>query len=255
MSIKSEKEFHFMEAYRYKDDKSDKFWRIEYAESAFAVNYGKTGTIGKYQIKEFDSAEECKKEANKLIASKKKKGYELYSEFDTNNHFYLDDEEIGLHLLTSHPKFRENFTDEFYYDCVDEEAPFGSDEGSDTLAQIGEDLRKNKTFDFVAFPKKLVETYWDMTYLPAEDISLESVEQLVKEDEMNLTQSDMVTYATAFAQIKITGQIDAKLKMQALNAMKRIGIVAELLEWNTTGKPSEIGTKMISDLERFPTKE
>jgi uncharacterized protein YfeS len=31
-------------------------------------------------------------------------------------------------------------------------------------------------------------------------------------------QSDMVTYATAFAQLKITGRIDAKLKEAALNA-------------------------------------
>ncbi|MFD2942143.1 WGR domain-containing protein [Flavobacterium notoginsengisoli] len=244
-----------MEAYRYHDEKSDKFWRIEHDESAFAVNYGKTGTTGKYQIKEFDSTEECQKEVKKLIDSKKKKGYKPYPEFDSNNHYYFDDEEIGLHQLTSHPKFRAHFTSEFYYDCGDEEAPFGSDEGSDTLAQIAEDLRKNKTFNFTSFPKKLIEEYWDMTYLPAEDISHESIEQLVKTDEMNLTQSDMVTYATAFAQIKITGEVDAELKVLALNAMKRIEIVAELLKWNTTGKPSEISIKMINDLEQFIIKK
>ncbi|MBW1657925.1 WGR domain-containing protein [Flavobacterium quisquiliarum] len=243
-----------MEAYRYQDEKSDKFWRIEQDEPAFAVNYGKTGTTGKYQIKEFDSVEECQKEVKKLIDSKKKKGYKLYPEFDLNNHYYFDDEEIGLHPLTSHPKFRAHFKDEFYYDCGDEEAPFGSDEGSDTLAQITEDLRKTKTFDFTSFPKRLIEEYWDMTYLPAEDISRENIEQLVKTDEMNLTQSDMVTYATAFAQIKITGEVDGALKVLALNAMKRMEIIAELLKWNTTGKPSEIGTKMMHDLEQFHEK-
>ena len=250
--MKTEK---LIEAYRYVDDKSDKFWRIEYIESAFAVNYGKTGTSGKYQIKEFDSTEACKKEVDKLIASKKKKGYVPFPEFEANNHFYFDDEEVGLHPLTSHPLFRKNFTDKFYFDCCDEETPFGSDEGSDTLAQITEDLRKSKSFDFTAFPKKLVENYWDMTYIPATDISRQNIEQLVKTDEMNLTQSDMVTYATAFAQIKITGQIDAELKTLALNAMRRIQIVAELLEWNTTGKPSEIATKMITDLEQFIAKK
>lgn len=253
MKIKSEKDF--TEAYRYKDDKSDKFWRIEYSDSAFAVNYGKTGTTGKYQVKEFESAEECKKEAEKLISSKKKKGYELYSEFDANNHWYLDDEEIGIHPLTSHPNFRKSFNDELYYDCVEEEAPFGSDEGSDTLAQIAEDLRKIKTFDFTIFPKKLVEEYWDMTFLPAEDVSIENVKHLVETNEMDLTQSDMVTYATAFAQIKITGKIDEILKKLALNAMKRMAIVAKLLEWNATGEPSEIGTKMISDLEQFKAEK
>ena len=88
-------------------------------------------------------------------------------------------------------------------------------------------------------------------HLRANWLSREAVEALVKSDEMNLTQSDMVTYATAFAQIKITGQIDAGLKTAAINAMKRMEIAAEILEWNTTGQPSEIAEKMISDLERF----
>lgn len=243
-----------MKEYRYNDNKSDKFWRIEYMESNLFVNYGKTGSIGKFQIKEFDNSEECEKEANKLIGSKLKKGYNLFPDFDANNCIYFDDEEIGLHLLTSHPKFRENFTDDFYFDCGDEEAPFGSDEGSDTLSQIEEDLRKSKDFNFTTFPKKLIEDYWDMTYIPANDISLHSIEELIKTDEMNVTQSDMVTFATAFAQIKITGQIDNELKRVALNAMKRVEIVAQLLKWNTTGKASEIGTKMIADLEHFVAK-
>ena len=239
------------ESYRYQDEKSNKFWRIEYAGAALAVNYGKTDTIGQYQLKEFGDEQECEKEAKKLIASKQKKGYQPYAEFDPDKYFYMDDDEFGLHPLTSHPKFRAHFTDEFYYDCGDEEAPFGSDEGSDTLAHMAEELRKNKALDFASFPKKLIEVDWEMSYLPATDISREAVEQLAKEDEMNMTQSDMVTYAAAFAQIKITGQLDAVLKEAALNAMKRIEIAAEILEWNKTGKPSEIATKMISDLERF----
>ncbi len=243
-----------MKEYRYNDNKSDKFWRIEYIESNLLVNYGKTGTIGKFQIKEFDSTKECEKEADKLISSKTKKGYCLFPDFEANNCFYFDDQEIGLHALTSHPRFRENFTNDFYFDCGDEEAPFGSDEGSDTLAQIEEDLRKGKKFDFITFPKKLIEEYWDMTYIPANDISLHNIEELLKTDEMNLIQSDMVTYATAFAQIKITGHIDNELKRMALNAMKRLEIVAQLLTWNTTGKPSEIRAKMMDDLEHFTMK-
>ena len=241
-----------MEAYRYKDEKSDKFWRIECSETAFAVNYGKTGTIGQYQYKGFGSEAECQKEAKKLIASKVKKGYKPYPEFDPAAQFYFDDDEIGLHPLTSHPAFRAHFTDELYYDCVDDEAPFGSDEGADTLAFITDVIRKNKALNFASFPKKLVEDYWDMKYIPAENISQEAVEQLVKEDEMNMTQSDMVTYASAFAQIKITGRLDSTLKEAALNSIRRIEITAKIMGWNKTGQPSEIAEKMIRDLERFP---
>ena len=238
-------------AYRFKDDKSDKFWRIEYAGTAFSVNYGKTGATGSYEVKEFNSSEECEKEAKKLIASKVKKGYQPYAEFDYDNHLYFDDEETGLHPLTSHPAFRSHFTEELYYDCGDEEAPFGSDEGSDTLDQIEEDMRKSKTFDFAAFPKKLIEVYWDMKYLPPTEISREAVEHLAKTDEMNMTQSDMVTYAVAFAQIKITGRITPELKTAALNAMRRVDMTAIIMGWNTRGKPSEVTTIMINDLERF----
>jgi uncharacterized protein YfeS len=241
-----------VQVYRFKDEKSDKFWRIEYAGNAYAVNYGKTGTTGKYQLKDFDSPEKCEKEAKKLIASKTEKGYLPYPDFDPDAQFYFDDDEIGLHPLTSHPKYRAHFTDDIYYDCVDEEAPFGSDEGSDTLAFIEEDIRKGKHFDFAAFPKKLIEEYWDMTYIPPGDLSRETVERLAREDEMNLVQSDIVTYAVAFAQIKIMGRVDAGLKSAALNAMRRMEIIAEILDWDTTGKPSGIVERMLADLETFP---
>ncbi len=37
--------------------------------------YGKIGTAGSVKAKEFETEEECMKEANKLVASKRKKGY------------------------------------------------------------------------------------------------------------------------------------------------------------------------------------
>jgi uncharacterized protein YfeS len=70
-----------------------------------------------------------------------KKGYLFYPDFDPDAQFYFDDDEIGLHPLTSRPKYRARFTDDIYYDCADEETPFGSDEGSDTLAFIEENIR------------------------------------------------------------------------------------------------------------------
>jgi len=244
--------------YRYSDDKSDKFWRIEYGDNSLAVNYGKMGAIGKFIVKEFDDKLSCENDAKKLIASKIKKGYLPYSDFDADKHIYIDDEEIGLHPLTSHPKFRIHFSkdiDDIYYDCVDEEAPFGSDEGSDTLFEVTNAVRKNKSIDFASLPKFIAEKIWGMTYFPADNLSHETVEKLLSANngKMNLPNSDIVTYATAFAQIKITGQVDKKLKEMTLNAIKRMVIVAEILQWNTTDKPSEIALKMINDLESFPT--
>ena len=154
-----------IQALHFKDEKSDKFWFIETLDCELMVNYGKTGVTGKYEIKEFDTVEECEKEALKLINSKKKKGYQEFPEFDRDNHYYFDDEECGLHILTSHINFRKYFTDEFYYDCGDEEAPFGSDEGNDALYELQEAIQKKKKINFFDFPKVIIEKIWEMDYL------------------------------------------------------------------------------------------
>ena len=60
-----------IEALHFKDEKTDKFWFVETLVCEMMVNYGKTGTTGKYEIKEFDR----------------------------NNHYYFDDEEQGLNRL------------------------------------------------------------------------------------------------------------------------------------------------------------
>ena len=75
----------------------------------FAVNYGKTGTTGRYDIKEFETEQKCESEALKQISQKIKKGYVETSDFDFINHLYFDNEEIGLHPKTSHPNFFKAF--------------------------------------------------------------------------------------------------------------------------------------------------
>jgi len=59
------------------DSKSGgKFWTIKQEGSQVTVTFGKEGTDGQTQVKDFDSAAKAKKEALKQIAAKKKKGYE-----------------------------------------------------------------------------------------------------------------------------------------------------------------------------------
>jgi predicted DNA-binding WGR domain protein len=54
---------------------SNKFWQINCSELSFTVVFGKVGTAGQQQTKDFSSPEACTKEANKIIAEKVKKGY------------------------------------------------------------------------------------------------------------------------------------------------------------------------------------
>ena|SRR5687767_3830543 len=66
----SRREFH------YSDDKSNKFWTIELEDDSFTVHFGRTGTNGQTQTKEFASPDAAKKEYEKLIAEKVRKGYQ-----------------------------------------------------------------------------------------------------------------------------------------------------------------------------------
>src|SRR5947209_897348 len=65
----SRREFHFTEG------SSKKFWAIEVEGKGFTVHFGRLGTTGQAQKKEFASEAEAQKAADKLIAEKTRKGY------------------------------------------------------------------------------------------------------------------------------------------------------------------------------------
>jgi predicted DNA-binding WGR domain protein len=57
------------------DGSSHKFWKIELSGSSHTVTFGKVGTSGQTQTKDFDSEDEAGKSYDKLVAEKLKKGY------------------------------------------------------------------------------------------------------------------------------------------------------------------------------------
>ena len=57
------------------DDTSSKFWAIIVFEKCHTVRYGKIGTVGRSQSKRFESAVDAHLDADRLVASKVKKGY------------------------------------------------------------------------------------------------------------------------------------------------------------------------------------
>ncbi|MGM9926135.1 MAG: DUF4240 domain-containing protein [Bacillus sp. (in: firmicutes)] len=61
----------------YTDDSSNKFWRIHVTRKTFTVTYGKIGTVGAIKTKTFETEEDCRKESEKLIKSKRRKGYQF----------------------------------------------------------------------------------------------------------------------------------------------------------------------------------
>lgn len=233
---------------RYTDEKSDKFWCVETLGCEMMLNWGKTGTAGRYEIKEFASEEICLKQAEKQLAAKYKKGYQEAPDFTTAGHLYFDTADFGLHRLTSNPIFRQYFADDLYYDCGDEDAPFGSDEGNDTLWILQDILRKRPKLNFADFPRWLIEDEWGLVYLPP--VSGQTDEQLLElaaqsynglPGDGELLNTVQVILAAAFGQLKITGQLDDYLQSLAFLALERWEKLARLLYgWSEPEPPYNI---------------
>lgn len=164
---------------------------------------------------------------------------------------YLDDEEEGLSRETSHPDFVAHFSEEFYYDCVDDEAPFGNDNGADTLYEL-EDLFKSGNYEgkILSLPKRIVSEIWDFHYMKPDNFSKEKIKELIEKDEYSIIATDQVIIAVALGKIKITGKIEPELKELALNAMKRQKTVFEMLGYEGSGTYD----KIMEDLKSFKNK-
>ncbi|MCE9667170.1 WGR domain-containing protein [Myxococcus stipitatus] len=78
-----------MPRYEFKEGSSNKFWEITLEGDSFTAKWGRIGTEGQEKTQSFDSEEAARKEYEKLIREKEKKGYELVGEGGE------DDEEGG----------------------------------------------------------------------------------------------------------------------------------------------------------------
>ncbi len=66
-----------MPRYELSEGNSNKFWDIKLSGTSFSTTYGKIGANGQTTIKTFGSPADAKKEHDKLVAEKTKKGYAL----------------------------------------------------------------------------------------------------------------------------------------------------------------------------------
>jgi predicted DNA-binding WGR domain protein len=81
-----------MPRYEFSEGSSNKFWEIKLDGASFTTTYGKIGTPGTTTLKSWKDAAEAKKEYDKLVHEKTKKGYELAGDGDTQADDDDDDE-------------------------------------------------------------------------------------------------------------------------------------------------------------------
>lgn len=245
---------------RYRDEKSDKFWQCEYSGTEMMVNYGKWGTSGKYDIKVFSSEEECKKQAEKLIASKRKKGYENAPDFCEEGHLYFDVPDQGMSPLTSHPVFRRYCTADFYYDCGDDYAPFGNDTGFDILCMVEEALRKAPNFRGGEFAKHFMKYKWQLPYLPPLAKRWETDKELLAQAERDvdgmqgeevMLLSDQTVIAAVLGKLKISGRAEKYELMQLFRSLDRMERMCGLLNETPPEEPLCILRTIRRDMTRY----
>ena len=188
-----------------------KFWNIRVGSDEFAVHYGKDGTIGRVQIKSFESEDTCHKEADKLIRQKLRKGY-VEIDIEWGNLIYVDDPEVGPDRLTTHPRFNAHFQDNYYLDCTDEYSPFGSDEGADVLVMFEDAIRKDRDIDFLVGAYDIVSGWMERDVSSPDDWATYEYG----------FDCDVAVMSSAFTSIKLTGHLDAALQEQGVAALDRL---------------------------------
>lgn len=78
---------------------SSKFWRARVEDGTLFVNYGKIGSAGQTQVKDFGDAATAQREYDKLVREKRKKGYvdagsaASVDEDEVDDETYADDED------------------------------------------------------------------------------------------------------------------------------------------------------------------
>lgn len=238
--------------------KSEQFWRIETSGTVLMVNYGKCGSAGKTDLKEFETAQLCEKQAEKLLLAKQKKGYAETSDFDAASHIYYDVPDFGAHSLTSHPTFRKYFSDGIYYDCADEYAPFGNDTGSDVLWTLEEITRKRPAHTARFFITNLVTEEWGMPYIPPMP-GISDARLRVQADEFFgglfgrdiMLVTDQAIIAAVLGMIKIKGHVMKSLADTALYALDRMEALERLYPEYAEESVMPYTQRMRQDLQAY----
>jgi uncharacterized protein YfeS len=135
----------------------------------------------------------------------------------------------------AHPNAKVLMNDDFFFSVIEETAPFGSDDGSDTYAGF-RDWRKNHGSENpTTFLKEQID-YWGYPKFDIEETQLEKLKPYLKQDEMNIQYMkgiDQAIVAIAFGQLYLEGTIDNEIKELAKTSMNRELIPDILKLWGS----------------------
>jgi uncharacterized protein YfeS len=145
-----------------------------------------------------------------------------------------DEDFGGIDRAAGHPRALQLVPDEFFWNCADELAPFGSDEGDTALNEYRDWRKENPGEGLEACLTWTIECVGEIDAAEYTDAIFEEAtvrSQLADpdyDDEQLIYVTDVSVIATAFGQLADEGRIDAAAKPYALRALKRQMVWARL---------------------------
>ncbi len=140
----------------------------------------------------------------------------------------MEEEDIyGIDKDHGHPRAIQIIPDDFFWDCADELAPFGSDEGDTALSEYREWRKENPV---ESLEECLIWTIESVGEIDAADYSDEIFHELTVrqqiddpdfDDQQLIYTTDVSVIATVFGQLADEGKVDASAKPYAARALKR----------------------------------
>ncbi|WP_089894627.1 hypothetical protein [Chitinophaga arvensicola] len=139
----------------------------------------------------------------------------------------MDEEIYGIDKEHAHPRAIALITDDFFWDCADELAPFGSDEGDEALATFREWRRANPDTPTIECIKWTIISVGEMAFedynedLLDRDLIRQLKEDPGYDDQQFIFTLDASIIATGFGQLVDEGTIDEANKPLIHIALER----------------------------------
>jgi uncharacterized protein YfeS len=127
----------------------------------------------------------------------------------------------------AHPRARELMTEEFFFDCTDEEAPFGSDEGNTAYYEFRGWRKRNKKKNLVACLAWIMQDAdladYNESLCTDKQIKadLANPDDAFMADQYDMFTLDTTVIGSALGQLMDEGKIDADAKPYVRVAIKR----------------------------------
>jgi len=148
----------------------------------------------------------------------------------------MEEEKYGIDIDNAHQKAIELIPEDFFWSCIDELAPFGSDEGDTAFAEFRDWRKENPSTPTLECLKWVIESVGEMDFADynSEILSRAKVKSQLEDEDFDDQQYiytlDISVIATGFAQLVDEGIIEVENKEIIQLAIDRQLVWAELSE-------------------------